>query len=113
MIRTDDEVIDELRAIYNTEFAGKLKQRFLLAWADLRTLYGFGRLENSRFQRLADRAYERGAYLFDLGEGLNGHMVAIVTRKTVDRWRQVPRSVVRKHLPPPEADDSNFGDDES
>ena len=108
MARTDDEVIDELRSIYREAFAGKANQRFLIAWADLRSLYGFGRLENSRFERLAARIYERGAYLFDLGEGENGHLVALAPRKTVDRWRKVPRNVIRNHLPPPDADDAEF-----
>lgn len=108
MARTDDEVIDELRSIYREEFAGKAHQRFLISWADLRGLYGFGRLENTRFARLATRAYERGAYLFDLGEGGNGHMVALVGRKTVDRWRKVPRNVIRNHLPEPDAENADF-----
>ena len=108
MARTDDEVIDELRSIYHEEFAGKANQRFLISWADLRSLYGFGRLENSRFERLATRAYDRGAYLFDLGEGESGHMVAVVTRKTVDRWRKVPRNVIRRHHPPPDTDTADF-----
>jgi hypothetical protein len=110
--RTDDEVIDELRSIYREAFAGKASQRYLISWADLRSLYGFGRLENGRFERLAARAYERGAYLLDLGEGDNGHMVAVVTRKTVDRWRKVPRAVVRNHLPQANAIDGDFEADE-
>ena len=113
MARTDDEVIDELRAIYMEEFAGKANQRFLISWADLRALYGFGRLEGARFGRLSERAFQRGAYLFDLGESENGHMVAVLRRRTVDRWRKVPRSVVRNHLPSPDTDNADFeGDDE-
>ena len=113
MARTDDEVIEELRSIYREDFAGKENQRFLISWSDLRSLYGFRRLENGRFERLAMRAYERGAYLIDLGESENGHMVAVVTRKTVDRWRKVPRSVIRDHLPPPDTDNSDFEGDEA
>ncbi len=112
MARTDDEVIDELRSIYRENFAGKANQRFLISWADLRSLYGFGRLENARFERLAARAYEQGAYLVDLGEGEKGHMVAVVTRKTVDRWRKIPRNVIRDHLPPADTDNSDFEGDE-
>ena len=112
MARTDDDVIDELRRIYRETFAGKTNQRFLISWADLRSLYGFGRLESGRFERLAARAYERGAYLIDLGESENGHMVAVVTRKTVNRWRKVPRNIMRNHLPPPDADNHDFGGDE-
>lgn len=101
MTRTDDEVINELKAIYSESFGGKERQRFLLSWADLRGLYGFDRLFETRFARLAERASERGLYLFDLGEGANGHMVAILRRSTVDRWRRAPRKIVAEHLPPP------------
>lgn len=112
MARTDDEVIDELRSIYRENFAGKANQRFLISRADIRSLYGFGRLENGRFERLAARAYERGAYLIDLGEGENGHLVAVVTRKSVDRWRKVPRNVIRDHLPAPDTNNADFEGDE-
>jgi hypothetical protein len=115
MPRTDDEVISELKAIYREEFAGKSTQRFLIAWADLRTLYGFTKLFESRFAQLAERAVERGLYLFDLGEGDGGHMVAVVKGRTVDRWRKVPRNIIRAHLPPApstECDTDEDADDE-
>ena len=113
MPRTDDEVIAELRAIYNEEFAGKSAQRFLIAWADLRSLYGFEKLFDSRFQRLAERAIERGLYVFDLGEGESGHMVAVLRHRTVDRWRKVPRSVIRGRLPPSPDAEACIGEDEA
>lgn len=101
MPRTDDEVIDELRAIYYEPFAGKNRQRFLISWGDIRALYGFKKLFSTRFSRLVERAYERNLYMFDLGEGESGRMVAVLRCGTVDRWRKVPRSVIREHLPPP------------
>lgn len=112
MARSDDEVIDELRAIYKEQFAGKAGQRFLISWADLRALYGFEKLYATRFARLAERASERNLYLFDLGEGENGHMIAVLRRRTVDRWRKVPKSIIRDHLPPPSAADGSDEDDD-
>ncbi len=97
--RTDDEVIDELRKMYVEEFGGKERQRFLISWADLRSLYGSAKFLGSRFERLAERATERGCYLWDLGEGANGHLVAVVMARTIDRWRKVPRRVIQEHQP--------------
>jgi hypothetical protein len=111
--RTDDEVIDELRKIYVEEYGGKERQRFLISWADLRSLYGSAKLFESRFERLAERAAERGFYLWDLGEGANGRLVAVIAVRTIDRWRKVPRRVVQEHQPPivdasdPEADEDD------
>jgi len=117
MARSDDEVVDILRDIYRASFGGKARQRFLISWPDLRSLYGFGALYQSRFERLVERGAERGAYLFDLGEGTSGHMVAVIGRKTVDRWRKVPRHIIREHLPPATevediGDDGENGDEE-
>jgi len=52
--RTDDEVVEVLREIYRSEFGGKTGQRYLIAWSDLRTIYGFGKLFESRFERLVE-----------------------------------------------------------
>lgn len=112
MPRTDDEVVDELLAIYNETFAGKSRQRFLISWGDIRALYGYGKLFESRFGRLVERAYERGLYLFNLGEGETGWMVAVLKRRTVDRWRKVPRNIIRDHLPPPVAPDDGEDEDD-
>ena len=112
MARTDDEVIDELRLIYAERFSGKSRQRFLISWSDIRALYGFKKLFATRFARLVERAYERNLYLFDMGEGENGRMVAVLRCRTVDRWRRVPRNIIRDHLPPPDATDEPDEDDE-
>lgn len=100
MARSDDEVVDELRAIHNEQFAGKERQRFLISWSDIRSLYGFMSLHESRFARLVEAAAEQGLYIFDLGELDSGRMIAVLKSSTVNRWRRVPRGVIRDHLPP-------------
>ena len=39
-------------------------------------------------------------------------MVAVVTRKTVDRWRKVPRVIIRNHLLSSDTDNADFEGDE-
>lgn len=113
MARTDDEVIDILIEIYDDEFGGKTGQRYLIRWADLRTIYGFRKLFSSRFGRLRELAAARGLYLWDLGEGEYGYMIAVVKMRTVDRWRRVPKRIVEEHQIAPDDDsDPDEGDDE-
>jgi hypothetical protein len=110
--RTDDQVITELRTIYREQFAGKERARYLISWADLRSLYGFEKLYNSRFEQLAERAVERGLYLFDLGQGDKGHMVAVLLRSTADRWRRASKIVIQDHLPPPSSNGDGEDDED-
>lgn len=101
MARSDDEVIQELLELYGEAFGGKEGARFLIAWGDLRSLYGFRKLFESRFGRLAELAADSGLYLWDLGEGENGHLVAVVKISTIDRWRKVPKKIIEVHKAPP------------
>jgi hypothetical protein len=110
MARTDEQVASILRDIYNTEFGGKARQRFLISWGDIRAIYGFGRLEMSRFERLAEAGIGKRLYVIDLGEGENGHMVAILRMRTADRWRRVPKRIIDEFRLP--RDDDNEGDEE-
>lgn len=112
MPRTDDEVITVLREIYNSTFGGKQRQRFLISWADLRGIYGFGKLFESRFQALAEAGIKRRLYLFDLGEGESGRLVAVLRTRTVDRWRRVTKKIVDEHRLPSD-DDTDSDDDDT
>jgi hypothetical protein len=112
MARTDEQVVDVLRDIYNAEFAGKNRQRFLVSWSDLRTIYGFGRLTNSRFESLAEAAIRRRLYLLDLGDGEHGHMIVVIRARTVNRWRRVPKRIIEEYRGPqddtePDEDDTD------
>ena len=89
MARTDKEVIQVLRDIYLESFGGKVGQRFLISWGDLRAIYGFGRLHHSRFDQVAEIAFESRLYLRNLGEGENGHLIAVIKTGTIDRWQRV------------------------
>jgi hypothetical protein len=112
MPRTNEEVVQELRDIYRSEFGGAQQQRFLISWADLRDLYGFGKLFESRFGTLVEAAANRGLYLWNLPEGENGHQVAVIAIRTVDRWRRVPRRIVGEHRAPmDDLSDSTEDDD--
>jgi hypothetical protein len=112
MARTDDEVITCLRKIYDSEFGGKERQRFLISWADLRAIYGFGKLFASRFQALAEAGMRRRLYLLDLGEGENGRLVAVIRTRTVDRWRRVSKKIIDEYRLAPD-DESDAEEDDS
>jgi hypothetical protein len=112
MARTDEEVIQILRDIYAESFGGKVGQRFLISWGDLRAIYGFRKLFSSRFYQLAETAFENRLYLWDLGEGENGHLIAVIKTGTVDRWRRVPKKVIEKYREPPD-DAGEVSEDDS
>lgn len=111
MARSDDEVVAKLVELYTESFGGKAGQRFLILWADLRSLYGFRKLFESRFERLAELATDSGLYLWDLGEGENGHLIAVVKMRTVDRWRKVPKRIIDNYKAPPSDDSEDEVDD--
>lgn len=113
MPRTNDEVVTILREIYRSTFGGKQRQRFLISWADLRAIYGFGKLFESRFQALAEAGIKRKLYLFDLGEGESGRLVAVLRMSTVDRWRRVTKKIIDEYrLPSDDNPDSEDDDTE-
>ncbi|RJR47671.1 MAG: hypothetical protein C4567_00895 [Deltaproteobacteria bacterium] len=97
MPRTDEEVVDILLELYAENFGGKEGQRFLISWEDLRSVYGFEKLFYSRFNRLEEAASAKRLYLWDLGEGGNGHQIAVIRSRTVDRWRRVPKRIIRTY----------------
>jgi hypothetical protein len=104
--RSDEEVADILLDLYRGEYGGKEGQRYLIAWSDVRSLYNFGSFKRSRFESLAEVATEKRLYIFDLGEGAHGHLIAVVKMWTVDRWRKVPKRIIDEYrLPPDDADD--------
>lgn len=111
MARTDDEVVEVLRAIYDAEFGGKERQRFLISWADLLAIYGCRNLFLSRFQALVEAGTKQQIYLFDLGQHESAHLVAVVRARTVDRWRRVPRRIIEEYRRAPD-DDAHEGDDD-
>jgi hypothetical protein len=112
MARTTEEVIKVLREIYAENFGGKEGQRFLISWAALREICGLGKLFSSRFEHLAEAAFEKGLYLWDLGEGENGHVIAVVKTGTVNRWRRVPKKIIEGYRRPPDTD-GDTGEDDS
>lgn len=99
MARRHEEIIEILGELYEAEFGGKENQRFLISWADLRSLYGLSRLFPSRVKRLTEQAIESDLYVLDLGEGEHDHFVAVVKVKTVDRWRRVPKKLIAQYTP--------------
>jgi len=112
MARTDDEVIEVLREIYAEKFGGKESQRFLISWGDLRAIYGFRKLFYSRFRQLTEIAYTKRFYLWDLGEGESGHLIAVIKTGTIDRWRRVPKKIIETHSIAPDDDESIEDDDD-
>ena len=109
MARTDDQVVGILLEIYDATFGGKSGQRYLIRWSDLRSLYGFRKLFVSRFARLREAAAGQGLYLWELGEGDSGYMIAVVKMRTVDRWRRVPKRTIDEYAIM--SDDDEGGDE--
>jgi len=104
-MRTEDEVIDIMRVFYKEEFGGKSNQRFRLTWADLRSIYGVGKLFRSRFKLLQERAYQRGLYIWCPADE---DEIVVIRCKTVDRWRRVPKRIIdeyRESADPQDLDD--------
>jgi hypothetical protein len=110
MARTDEEVASILREIYDMEFGGKERQRFLIQRAEIRAIYGFGKLTGSRLESLTEACMPKRLYLLDLGEGEKGHMIAVVKTRTVDRWRRVPKRIIDQYRLSP--DDDAEGEEE-
>lgn len=111
MPRTDDEVARILQDIYVEEFGGRSAHRFVLTWGDLRAIYGYRKLRDSRFDRLSEAASYKGIYVIDLGEGENGHLALIIRIGTVDRWRRVPKRIIEQYRMPLE-DGTDEADDD-
>lgn len=100
MACTDEEVVKKLLHIYKDKFAGKQGQRFLISSNEIRSLYGFGKLFESRMGKLSEAAFESGLYLFDLGEGERGRLIAVVKSGTANRWRRVPKKIIEQYVEP-------------
>lgn len=94
MACSDTEVVDKLLNIYDENFAGKENQRYLISTNEIRSLYGFSRLFDTRIGKLKEAAFDSGLYLFDLGEGERGRLIAVVKNRTVNRWRRVPKKII-------------------
>ena len=112
MPRTDDEVVEIFLEIYEDEFGGKEGQRFTLSWRDLRSIYGYKKLFDSRIRSLAEAAGQADLYVFDLGAGLatgkgGDHMLAVIKTKTVDKWRRLPEKILCPHVLAIDEDEEN------
>lgn len=110
MARSDDEVVEVLLTLYETEFGGKENARFLIGWSHLRAIYGVGKLFQFRFDSLVEAAMRRRLYVLDLGEGDNDRLACVLRMSTVDRWRKVPKRLIEDHRMPTEGEGE--GDDD-
>jgi hypothetical protein len=97
-MRTDAEVADILNQLYLENFGGKTNQRFQMRKRDLREIYPIGRIEDGKLEKLNTAAQAVGLYVFDLGMVDDDKMVGIIKTNTVDRWRTVPRKLVKSYL---------------
>lgn len=112
MARTDRQVVEVLSKLYAENFGGKNGGRLIIRWGDLRGIYGFSRLFESRFLQLVQCASNR-FYLWDLGEAEPGHLVAVIKISTVDRWRRVPEKIAKEYrLSPDDNEENSLEDDD-
>ncbi|MFZ4221441.1 hypothetical protein ACEV6Q_26905 [Enterobacter ludwigii] len=109
---TDSEVVDKLLSIYRDKFSGKQGQRFLISSNEIRSLYGFVKLFDSRVDKLTETAFDSGLYLFDLGEGERGRLIAVIKSGTVNRWRRVPKKIIEQHIEPLSSENSEEEEDD-
>lgn len=111
MARTDEEVAKILRELYDEEFGGRAGARYVLSWGDLRAIYGYRKLYETRFERLLEAAGSQRLCVLDLGEGENGRLIIVIKIGTVDRWRKLPKRLVDKWRKPLDDDGDEPDDD--
>ena len=92
--RSNEEVVGILLKLYLADYGGKTNQRFTIDREDLRRIYGFNRLFESRVDALRDEAAQMGLLLIDVGQTDTGARLAFIKTKTAATWRKVPRRTV-------------------
>ena len=95
--RTNEAVIAILLELYEAEFGGKRNQRYTIDREDIRRIYGFARLFDSRVNELIQAASQVGLLVIDLGQGPTGGKLAVVKTKTVSSWRAVTKRLTDAH----------------
>jgi hypothetical protein len=88
MSRTDREVVEQLRALFVKNDSGN-DRYFLIDWPDLCFLKG-EKLFAYNFYTLCREAELDGLYVWNLGEHEGKHQVAILEKKMVSTWKQIP-----------------------
>jgi len=111
MKRTELEVVEILKEMYKSEFGGKKNQRFLISKAQLKSIYGYEALHDTRVALLQEEAAQQGLYVLDLGltEPL-GQVYAVVRSRTALRWRRVPKNVIEKYVVQSDVDTTDEDD---
>jgi hypothetical protein len=90
--RIDDAALRLWEEIYEDEFGGKSRGKFLISRDDLKQLLGVRRLHSSTVRNLADACLNRGLVVIDL----DGYF-AMVELIFIEKWRRVPRRIIKDH----------------
>jgi hypothetical protein len=78
--------------IYEEEFGGKPRGKFLLTREDLKSLLGVQRLHFSTVRQLTDACLKLGLVVIDLDS-----YFAMVELRFLEKWRRVPKRLIKDH----------------
>ena len=78
--------------IYESEFCGKNRGRFLVSREDVKKLLNVQRLHQSTIEKLVDSCLELGLVVIDMDGSF-----AFAETKFVQKWRKVPARLVDEH----------------
>jgi hypothetical protein len=78
--------------IYESEFCGKNRGRFLIAREDIKKLLDVKRLHQSTIEKLVDSCLELGLVVIDMDDSF-----AFAETTFVQKWRKVPARLIDEH----------------
>lgn len=87
-----EEVAEKLQAIYETEFGGKPRGRYIISRQQLRELSRRARLEIEIINGITREAYELNLVVTDLGDDFS-----VVEADVMRSYRKVPSRVISGH----------------
>jgi len=92
--------------VYEAEFGGKTRGRFIVDRGHLKDLLGVKRLHNSTLLRLTDACLEEGLVLIDMDD-----RIGFAESRYVEKWRKVPDRLVTQYVSELNDDDDDDDDD--
>jgi hypothetical protein len=103
-------VVAELlaREIYNAEFAGKERGRFIVDRQQLKGLLGVPRLRDTALSALTDECLDWGLVLIDMDD-----KIGFAEASYVEKWRKLPDRLLTEYVSELDADEDDEEDEEA
>lgn len=93
--------------IYEAEFRGKDRGRFTITRTQLKQALGVEKLHAATFEKLQDRALEKGLIIIDLDD-----IFPCIETRVARAYRKPPRQIFDQFFPPEEEDQGGAEDDD-